>query len=324
MAGHIFLNYRRDDSKFAAGRLYDRLRQTFEEADLFMDVDNIPDGADFKTVLDEHVAKCDVFLAIIGPSWLTLTGPDGQRRIDNPDDFVRIEIEAALQRGIRVIPVLVDRASLPVADELPHLLKPLVERQARAITYERFGQDSAELVRQINLALTQARAKKLGVFGPLAGLWDKPTEPAQESKLQKPVATVPSVAATAASSLLSVVHAAFWVGVVGLATNGPAIARSFGAPIDSRVAEQMSALISGGLLVLLWLSWMAVRKKIGFVAGIAFAVCLALILGEIGRFAGSVAPQLGPKQGTTVGLFAALALTLYVGLRRLAYRRSHQ
>src|ERR1700746_2449154 len=117
MVARIFINYRREDSTATAGRLHDRLGQSFGRKTLFMDVDHIPPGVDFVTHLNDQVAACDVLLAIIGPNWL-----------DAPDDFVAIEIAAALARDIRVIPVLVDGARMPKVSDLPKSLKPLVRR----------------------------------------------------------------------------------------------------------------------------------------------------------------------------------------------------
>jgi hypothetical protein len=123
MAGKIFINYRRDDSPGTAGRLHDRLAQTFGRNNLFMDVDHIPAGVDFTEYLHSQVAVCDVFLAVIGPNWLDAKDDSGGRRFDNPDDFVTIEIAAALARNIRVIPVLVDGARTPKARQTARLNK---------------------------------------------------------------------------------------------------------------------------------------------------------------------------------------------------------
>ncbi len=113
MSGGIFISYRRDDAKHAAGRLVDRLGQTFAKDQLFLDIDNIEPGLDFVKVLSEQVQACDVLQAVIGPGWLDSRDAGGSRRLDNARDFVRIEIEAALARDIRVIPVLVDGAQMP-------------------------------------------------------------------------------------------------------------------------------------------------------------------------------------------------------------------
>jgi hypothetical protein len=156
MAGKIFINYRRDDSMSAAGRLHDRLAQTFGRNNLFMDVDHIPAGVDFVDYLNSQVAACDVFLAVIGPNWLNAKDDRGRRRFENPDDFVTIEIAAALARNIRVIPVLVDGARTPKADKLPNSVKPLVRRHAVEVRNTQFGRDAEALANKIREALEGA------------------------------------------------------------------------------------------------------------------------------------------------------------------------
>jgi hypothetical protein len=157
MAGKIFINYRRDDSMSAAGRLHDRLAQTFGRNNLFMDVDHIPAGVDFVDHLNSQVAACDVFLAVIGPNWLNAKDDRGRRRFENPDDFVTIEIAAALARNIRVIPVLVDGARTPKADKLPDSVKPLVRRHAVEVRNTQFGRDAEALANKIGEALEGTR-----------------------------------------------------------------------------------------------------------------------------------------------------------------------
>jgi TIR domain len=157
MAGKIFINYRREDSISTAGRLHDRLAQTFGRKNLFMDVDHIPAGVDFVEYLNGQVAACDVFLAVIGPNWLDAKDDDGRRRFDNPDDFVTIEIAAALARKIRVIPVLVDGACTPKAEKLPDSVKPLVRRNAVEVRNTHFGRDAEALTEKVSEALTVAR-----------------------------------------------------------------------------------------------------------------------------------------------------------------------
>src|SRR5262249_5249834 len=123
MGGGIFISYRRDDSRHAAGRLVDRLAQIFPRGQLFMDVDAIEPGLDFAKVIDAKLEACDVVLAVIGPNWATSRDESGGLRLADPDDFVRLELEAALKRDIRVIPVLVDGAKIPKGDGLPDGLK---------------------------------------------------------------------------------------------------------------------------------------------------------------------------------------------------------
>ncbi|MGB6348708.1 MAG: DUF4189 domain-containing protein [Pseudolabrys sp.] len=153
MTGKIFINYRRDDSIGMAGRLHDRLAQTFGRDKLFMDVDHIPVGEDFVTHLNNQVAACDVVLVVIGPSWLRAKDKAGQRRLQQSDDFVAIEIAAALARNIRVIPVLVDGARMPKESDLPDSLKPLARRQAAEVRHAHFGRDAETLVASMREAV---------------------------------------------------------------------------------------------------------------------------------------------------------------------------
>ena len=127
-SGRIFISYRRSDSADIAGRIYDRLIGRFGKDPVFKDVDSIPLGLDFKEYLDKKVGDCDVLLAIIGDRWLDAGNPSGKKRLEDPADFVRIEIESALERGIPVIPLLVRGAEMPREDMLPPGLQKLVYR----------------------------------------------------------------------------------------------------------------------------------------------------------------------------------------------------
>ena len=142
MAGNIFINYRRDESGHVAGRLHDSLAPTFGRNKLFMDVDNIPVGRDFEDYLKSQVAACDAMLAVIGPNWLAAKDDTGKRRLDNPDDFIVIEIGTALTRNIPVVPVLVDGARMPKASELPDSLKLLARCQAMQVRHTSFSSDA--------------------------------------------------------------------------------------------------------------------------------------------------------------------------------------
>ena len=128
----LFLSYRRDDTAAAAGRLYDRLTPRFGRDSVFIDVDAIPFGADVREHIRAYLSKCQAVLAVIGSRWAGV-GPDGTRRIDDPDDFVRIELETAFELRIPVIPVLVDRIGIPTNEELPSTLVPLANRNAAQI-----------------------------------------------------------------------------------------------------------------------------------------------------------------------------------------------
>jgi len=126
----IFISYRRADSADVTGRIYDRLAGHFGTAAIFKDVDSIPAGIDFKAHLEKAVGKCRVFLAVIGDKWLEQVESLQNNRLQDPRDFVRIEIEAALNRNILIIPLLVRGASMPAEEELPPSLRKLVYRNA--------------------------------------------------------------------------------------------------------------------------------------------------------------------------------------------------
>src|SRR5215831_15952330 len=134
MSGQIFISYRRKESRWSARLLRDHLCRDFDPQQIFMDIDAIALGEDFVEVIESTVAKCDVLIALIGNNWLTSKDAHGNRRLDKPEDFVRMEIGAALKRKIRVIPVLVDGALMPESTDLPEDLKPPVRHNALLIT----------------------------------------------------------------------------------------------------------------------------------------------------------------------------------------------
>jgi TIR domain len=142
----IFISYRRDDAAGWAGRLSADLRAGLRGAAVFMDIDAIPPGVPYDDYIAQAVGSCDVLIALIGPHWLTVTDKAGRRRLDDPADLTRLEILAALQRNIRVIPALVGGAEMPAADELPDALKPLGRRQAYELADHRWNEDCARLV----------------------------------------------------------------------------------------------------------------------------------------------------------------------------------
>jgi hypothetical protein len=152
MSGKIFINYRREDAGYT-GRLVDRLQNVFEPREIFLDVDNIAPGLDFVRELNDRVAECDIMLAVIGQSWIDARDSAGARRLDNPDDFVRIELVSALSQDKLVVPVLVGGAVMPRPDELPDALKQLARRHAVRLTHERFRPDVEGLIKSIQEVL---------------------------------------------------------------------------------------------------------------------------------------------------------------------------
>ena len=141
-----FMSYRREEASGHAGRLYDVLLTKFRSDQVFMDIDAIPPGVDFGDHIEAAVARCDVLLALIGPRWSTVTDETGLRRLDDPGDFVRLEIEAALRRNIRVVPVLIQGGRMPRPDDLPEELRPLTRRNSFELSDARFRFDADRLI----------------------------------------------------------------------------------------------------------------------------------------------------------------------------------
>jgi hypothetical protein len=133
VGSRIFISYRRDDSPAYAGRLFDQLSARFGPSQVFMDVDTLEPGVDFIQMIEESVSSVDVLIAVIGRSWANAVDESGRRRLDAPEDFVRLEVGGALRRNIRVIPVLVGGAKMPTAAELPEDLVGLLRRNGLEI-----------------------------------------------------------------------------------------------------------------------------------------------------------------------------------------------
>jgi len=142
--GSIFISYRRDDSASDTGRIYDRLAQEFGRDNIFKDIDSIPFGVDFAQHIDQEVGRCQVLLVVIGKAWLT-------PRLQNPDDFVRLEIESALKRGIPVVPVFLEGITgPPPRDQLPKSLQPLIRRNGTQVGHDpRFHADMGRLIKRL-------------------------------------------------------------------------------------------------------------------------------------------------------------------------------
>ena len=154
----IFISYRREDSSYIAGRLHDRLSEHFGADQIFRDVDTILPGVDFVKRIEQAVASCDVLVAVIGNQWLGTGDPSGNRRLDNPKDFVRLEIAAALDRDVLVIPVLVENARMPSETDLPESLVRLSTRNALELTDSRWDYEVQRLIDGIEQLVTPAEA----------------------------------------------------------------------------------------------------------------------------------------------------------------------
>jgi formylglycine-generating enzyme required for sulfatase activity len=179
----IFISYRRDDTGGWTGRLYDRLSQHFGQDNVFMDVNTIDAGSDLIETIEQAVGSCDILVAVIGKQWLTITDTSGRRRLENPEDFVRLEIAAAIGRNIRVIPALVEGATMLSSSDLPDLLTRLARRHAMDISSTRFHYDVDQLIQVLDTVLGVGKPASSNVGN--AGMAGKP-QPAPEVPLTPP------------------------------------------------------------------------------------------------------------------------------------------
>lgn len=149
-SSRIFISYRRSDSIREAGRIYDYLENRFGREAIFKDVDTIDAGDDFRDRVKEAVGQCQILLAVIGANWLRAEDEAGRQRLENPADWVRLEIETALNRNIRVIPILLDGVPMPRPDDLPVALQALAYRNAAPVRHDPdFRRDMDRLLRVI-------------------------------------------------------------------------------------------------------------------------------------------------------------------------------
>jgi hypothetical protein len=179
--GGIFICYRREDTAGWAGRLDSDLQAGLAGVFIFRDVEDIPPGVKYDEYISQALGSCDVLIALIGPQWLTAKDRQGVRRLDDPNDFIALEIATCLRRDIRVIPALVGGARIPVDDELPQNIRALSRRQAYELSDSRWAADCRKLITdiaplvrarpKIRRALLAAAAATLVVAGGGYGLW---------------------------------------------------------------------------------------------------------------------------------------------------------
>ena len=167
----IFISYRRDDAAGEAGRLADHLSRRFGAGAVFLDIETIDPGTDFVSVLQATLQQTAAVLVIIGTRWISLRGASGSRRLDDEKDFVRLEVEKALGRGIPVVPVLVQGAPLPSAGELPPSIAALATRQTAVIDHSEFHADAERLCDRLEAMLGGGRTGQGGLrrWWPLLG-----------------------------------------------------------------------------------------------------------------------------------------------------------
>ncbi len=208
----IFISYRHADSAAYAGRLYDRLKDRYGDERIFRDLE-MDVGIDFVERIDATVGSCAAMLVVIGPRWLDARDAAGHRRLDDPDDYVRVEVSGALRRSIRVIPVLVGDATMPSKNELPDALMGLARRNALELSDSRWDYDVSRLLDAVNRALQEREEREEKVAAQVQPLAEPSqrvvaepvphpaspvAEPTVRSSLLRPALTVVVVAALAA------------------------------------------------------------------------------------------------------------------------------
>lgn len=231
-SANIFINYRREDSSGHAGRLFDALSAHFAGR-LFMDVDTLEPGVDFVEAIEQAVGSCEVLIVVIGREWLTIENTAGHRRLDDPADFVRLEVESALARKIRVIPVLVQDAPMPRAEELPPSLARLARRNAIELSDARWAYDVDRLARTIQDIL-----EKQEVSAPAPALPPERTMPS-------PAAIAPAVAAKTAGTRVWLFSLAALVLVAAVGLASVSWLRRPPAKVESTTAAPLVDLTAG-------------------------------------------------------------------------------
>lgn len=211
MTRAIFISYRRDDTEGEAGRLFDDLVRTFGEGSVFMDVAGINPGIDFRKAIDDNVATCGVLLAMIGPGWATITNSSGQRRLDDANDFVRLEVASALARNIAVIPVLVHEAKMPAPDQLPENLKDLAYRNSVEITHARWNSDVQLLTKALSQYVASSSSTSTEPVHATVPVQLPPANAPAEVARQPKVSRMPLIAGILAALLLAIGLGAYFM-----------------------------------------------------------------------------------------------------------------
>lgn len=162
----IFISYRRAGVRTQTYRLADELKRQYGESNIFLDVKSIDPGVRYADAIRDALNRCAVILVMIGPKWSTISDDDGRRRLENPEDVLRIEVETALKAKARVIPVLVDGAEMPTADALPEDIRGLADLQAFALTESHWEYDVAQLVERLDAVLGRKRGPNAADHAP--------------------------------------------------------------------------------------------------------------------------------------------------------------
>jgi hypothetical protein len=231
----IFISYRRDDTEGQAGRLFQDLREVFGAENVFMDVATIEPGVDFRRVIEKNTESCGVLLALVGRQWLTATDAAGRRRLDEPNDFVRLETAAALKRDIPLVPVLLQGARMPRPEELPEELRDFAFRNSVELSHARWESDVQILI----AALRKVLAQDAGASAPASAA---PASPQVAATVAAPLAAPVAPGGSrptwlwVAGAVAGVAALGGWLGLRGGAAPTTPAPSAIGAPAASAAA----------------------------------------------------------------------------------------
>ena len=246
MGNPIFISYRRDDTEGEAGRLFDDLTREFGSNSVFMDVAGIRPGVDFVQAIEQNVADCGVLLAIIGPTWATITGASGQRRLDDPNDFVVLEIASALKREVPVIPVLVHNAKMPSQDELPESLKSFSHRNSVELSHARWPSDVQLLIGALNSYVAPSKATVQDpVHATVPVQLPAPHQPATPAQPVARKSSLPLIAAGVGALVVIVAAIAIYL-VMNHAPQAPAFVGTWKGTGAGHLSDTLSSLVISG------------------------------------------------------------------------------
>src|ERR1700719_2364231 len=173
----VFISYRREITAGEARALFNELLEKLGKNSVFMDVDSIALGRDFRGALQKTLESCDLMLVLIGKDWAEIKDDEGRPRLHNPGDFVRLEIEAALKRDIVVTPILVQGAHMPAPEQLPADIRDLVYRNGFELSHNRWESDFAEMIRRLNLDIAK-EGRRVEEFASSGAALNVPIAPA--------------------------------------------------------------------------------------------------------------------------------------------------
>ena len=265
----IFINYRRNDSADVTGRIYDRLVYSFGDDVIFKDVDSIPFGVNFRTYLNDMIEKSTILLVVIGPKWLSIVNEQGERRLDDPSDYVRIEIEAALKRKIMIVPLLVSGASMPTASQLPSALEELAFYNGIQVRPDPdFHKDMSRLIHELG---TQIKPSRRGTPGGYYSGSESPANPALGDILDRPPIETLSRLKGKAAEFVHFLRTTWGRFFIGLVSGG--IASLLMGGLDF-----VNFVVSGGILGLIIYPH---RKTVSY---LVYGVILAIITASLAAY----------------------------------------